>query len=167
MLERLAVSALTREGRYAAFHLAATNFIPGEGPGVFLARSSVSLPDTAHDDCADKRELGSNPVQGGRRDQNHIWDVFDTSTENGLRAGTAPTGLVSLIDVLDVASRFGQSGSSAIDPLSDATALAYHTRFDRGGPMPQGDRWDLQAPHGAIGLGDILDVAAQFGLTCA
>jgi len=39
--ESLGMIALTPDGRYAAFHSGATNFLPGEGAGVFLAGTSV------------------------------------------------------------------------------------------------------------------------------
>lgn len=103
---------------------------------------------------------------GGLRDPFSIWDVFDTRTENGLGAGAALTGVVGIEDVLDVAGHVGQRGTPSADPLSDASGPSYHTRFDRGGPQPGGDPWDLAPANGSIGLGDILDAANQFGLMC-
>lgn len=123
-------------------------------------------PDTDKDGCSDGQEMGQNPSAGGRRNPLSIWDVFDTSTANGLGAGSALMGAVSLSDILDVAGHFGQLGNPATNVLSNAAGPGYHTRFDRGGAAPGGDRWDLIAPDGAIALSDVLDAAVQFGLVC-
>jgi hypothetical protein len=63
----------------------------------------------------------------------------------------------------------------ASDPLSTPNPPAlppgmranYHPAYDRGGPIPGEDIWDLLPPDGSIGAGDIAAAVVQFGHTCA
>ena len=122
--------------------------------------------DTDLDGCANAREQGSSPGLGGQRDFLYFWDVFDTDTENGLNAGTALSGTVTIGDIFAVAGHFGDTGDAGIDPLSDASGDGYHTRFDRGdqtGP----NSWNRAPADGSITIGDIFAVAAQFGVNCS
>ena len=54
------------------------------------------------------------------------------------------------------------------DPLTvPPPASAYHTAFDRGGVIPEGDPWDLLPANGNIDLmNDIFGVAFSFGHNC-
>ena len=124
--------------------------------------------DTDGDGCTDvaEQQPKSFAQQGGGRNPKYFWDVYDTDTENGLSAGTALTGIVTVGDVFAVAGHFGGTGDPGIDPLSDASGAGYHTRFDRGdiiGP----NNWNRAPADGAITIGDIFAVAAQFGLHCS
>ena len=68
---------------------------------------------------------------------------------------------MSITDIFVVAGHFGDSGSTSIDPLSDASGPGYHTRFDRSDDgSPSGP------PDGSVTIGDIFLVAGQFGLNC-
>jgi hypothetical protein len=122
-------------------------------------------PDSDADGCLDGAELHSSAARGGLRDPLYLWDVFDTDTENGLNAGTALTGTVAIGDIFAVAGHFGDTGDSGIDPLSDASGAGYHTRFDRGDIIGAND-WNRAPADGAVTIGDIFAVAAQFGLDC-
>ncbi len=123
--------------------------------------TNPALVDTDLDGCGDGDELGTVASLGAGRDPTNFWDVFDTDTENGLNAGTALAGAVSIGDIFAVAGRFGATGSTSIDPLSDASAPGYHTRFDRSD-----DKSPSGPPDGAITIGDIFSAAGQFGLAC-
>lgn len=125
-----------------------------------------AIQDTDFDGCSDQEELGPNQSLGGLRDFTNFWDFFDTHTENGLNAGTRLAGLVDIGDILNIVLRFGQSGDPNIDPLSDATAMSYHTRYDRGGPMAGQNPWNRNPPDGLIEIGDILAAVQQFGHSC-
>ena len=57
---------------------------------------------------------------------------------------------------------FGDTGDSRIDPLSDAKGPGYHTRFDRG-DIIGANNWNRAPANGAIAIGDVFAVAAQFG----
>jgi hypothetical protein len=123
--------------------------------------------DTDLDGCNDGAELGGDPGTGGMRNPNHFWDFFDTNTENSLGAGGHLAGNISLEDIFNVASHFGQSGDPAGDPLSDASNFdQYHTRFDRGGQIGA-NAWNQAAADGSITITDIFAVAGQFGHACA
>ena len=126
--------------------------------------------DSDSDGCDDDKEHGPNPTLGGLRNPNNPWDFFDTP------AGTPPgrDQMVNIIDIAAVVLRFGTVSSP---PLTEEEALAqaltppvdltsYHAAFDRGGPIPGEDLWDLLAPDGAINVLDLGAVIAQFGHTC-
>jgi subtilisin family serine protease len=121
--------------------------------------------DTDDDGCTNIQEYGLTPAQGGLRNPLDFWDVFDTDTENGLNAGAALTGTVTIGDIFAVAGHFGDTGDPGIDPLSDASGAGYHTRFDRGDQIGQ-NSWNRAPADGSVTIGDIFAVAAQFGLNC-
>lgn len=121
--------------------------------------------DADQDGCSDQAENGPLPELGGQRDYLNIWDVFTLDAQDaggnnvGLGQGVALKANINIPNILLLASHFGDTGDTKIHPLSDATGPGYHTRFDRG-PL-QGD-----PPDGAVGILDILQMAAQFGLIC-
>jgi len=170
--ERLAMIALTPDGRYAAFHSEATNFVPGEGAGVFVARTSVgSEADTDDDGCLDTQELGAQASLGGQRNVYNFWDFFDVWTGTPL----ARDRTVTVGDIGAVVARFGASRQpppTKEEALAEALtppppAPAYHAAYDRGGVIPGQELWDLLPPDGSVTVGDIGAVVAQFGHSCA
>ena len=58
-----------------------------------------------------------------------------------------------------------QALAEALTPPTDLRS--YHAAFDRGGPVPGQNLWNLLPPDGQITVGDIGAVAAQFGHSCA
>ena len=107
---------------------------------------------------------------GGLRDPNYFWDFFDVYA--GLPAER--DGAVSISDIGAVVARFG----SFVEPVptkeeafAEALTLppaapAYHTAFDRGGPLPGQNLWNLLPPDGSVNIGDIAAAVAQFGHSC-
>ena len=130
---------------------------------------SYLAPDSDRDGCADARELGPNPTLGGQRDPNSFWDFFDVSV-----AGSPRDGAVNAFDIGAVVLRFGaflqpppakpEALAQALTPPPDATS--YHAAYDRGGPIPGQNLWNLLPPDGAIDAFDIGAVVVQFGHTC-
>jgi hypothetical protein len=122
-------------------------------------------PDADSDGCSDAREAqtaAGSQVAGGRRDPNHFWDFFDTPDNTNVRDRA-----VTVADIARVVSRFGSSGSTAIDPLSPKPAApGYHTAFDRSPAPPGSDPWDLGAADGSITIGDVAGTVVQFGHSC-
>ncbi len=129
----------------------------------------VAPGDADVDGCTDVQEQQpkANASAGGGRDPLSFWDFFDTETENGRNAGTHLAGDVSINDILNIVLRFALTGDPAIiDALSDAKAMTYHTRYDRGGPIPGQNAWNLRPPNGSIDISDILAAVFQFGDNC-
>ena len=132
-------------------------------------RASVEN-DVDGDGCSDGEELGPLAVDGGQRDPNDFWDVYDVPT--GLPA--ARDRSMNIGDIGGVVARFGATREpppTEAEALAEAltsppTAPAYHAAFDRGGPGPGGDLWDLRPPDGAVSVVDIASSVAQFGHTC-
>lgn len=122
--------------------------------------------DPDRDGCVNAQEAGPSQGMGGRRDPLWFWDMFDTQTENGQGAGSSLVGIVETSDIAQVVLRFGKTGDRNIDPLSDASAMAYHTRYDRSPAKPGADPWDLNRPDGVIVSNDIFFVVQQFGHRC-
>lgn len=118
--------------------------------------------DSDGDGCDNALELFSDPAKGGMRDPNNPWDFFDTPNNANVR-----DSVISVADLVRIIDRFGASGSPAIDPHSPPPVTGYHTAFDRGGPPPGGDPWDLQAPNGSITAPDVFYLVGQFGHSCA
>ncbi len=127
--------------------------------------------DDDNDGCSDFQEDGFDQALGGLRDSQYFWDFFDVHT--GLPAER--DGAVSISDIGAVVARFG---SSVEPPLTKEQALAealtpppaapaYHAGFDRGGPIPGQNLWNLLPPDGSVSIGDIGAAVAQFGHTCA
>jgi hypothetical protein len=114
---------------------------------------------------------------GGMRDAGNPWDFFDVPTGSGLARDRA----VSAADVAAVVARFGSNDATTgtfdrdSDPHSAPNPAImpagarqnYHPAYDRGGPAPGGDLWDLLPPDGTISAGDIAAVVNQFGHSCA
>ena len=127
--------------------------------------------DTDGDGCTDSQENGPSETVGGQRDYLSFWDFYDTP------AGSPPgrDRRVNIVDIGALVLRFGTvSGplptkeewlAAALTPPSDLTG--YHAAFDRGGPIPGEDLWDLLPPDGAINIIDIGAMVIQFGHTCA
>ena len=127
-------------------------------------------PDDDNDGCTDEQELDSNPSQGGLRDPHSFWDFFDVPIgEPAVRNQS-----ISIGDVGAVVARFGtfreppptkeESFAEALMPPPPAPA--YHAAFDRGGSIAGANPWNLRPPDGAITVGDIGAVVAQFGHSC-
>ena len=119
-------------------------------------------PDDDNDGCMDEQELGTSATLGGQRDPHNFWDFFDTPT------GTPPQRdrAVTIADVGAVVSRFGTTGDPGIHPLSTPPATGYHTAFDRSPLDLDGGPWNLGPADGAVIIGDIGAVVAQFGHSC-
>lgn len=126
--------------------------------------------DTDNDGCTDEQELGPNPIVGGLRDPNYFWDFSDVWTGSPPEKNRA----VSISDVGAVVARFGATRETVPtkqDALAEAQtppppAPAYHAAFDRGGPIPGQNLWNLLPPDGSINIGDIGAIVAQFGHSC-
>jgi alpha-tubulin suppressor-like RCC1 family protein len=139
--------------------------------------TATDAPDSDSDGCSDAQEGGPNAPQGGRRDPNNPWDFFDVPSGTGLTRDRA----VSAADIAAVVARFGSNDATPGDFDRDSDphttpnpAMSppgarqnYHPAYDRGGPMPGGDVWDLLPPDGSIAAGDIAAAVAQFGHSCA
>ena len=132
-------------------------------------------PDDDNDGCTDAQELGPNEVAGGGRDPAYFWDFMDQWLFNAEKNAWQRDGTVVLGDIGAVVARFGtflvpeptKSEALAAALTPPAALTGYHASADRGGADPQGDPWDLLPPDGAITVGDIGAVVAQFGHTCA
>jgi hypothetical protein len=118
--------------------------------------------DDDNDGCTDSQELGPDAQFGGRRQPHIFWDFFDTPDGANVR-----NKAVTLLDIFQVANRFGALGDPTINPLSPPPpAPAYHTAFDRSPAAAGDDAVNIGAPDGAIVIIDVLAVAAQFGHIC-
>ena len=126
--------------------------------------------DTDGDGCTDTQENGPNEALGGQRDYLNFWDFFDVPV------GTPPKRdkMVNIIDIGGIVLRFGSASdppptkqealAEAFTPPPDLTS--YHAAFDRGGPNPGEDFWDLQGPDGSINIIEIGAAVIQFGHSC-
>ncbi len=135
--------------------------------------------DNDLDGCTDRQELSLEPTTGGRRDYKYFWDFYDVWTHPvGDPIGWERDKVVTIVDILGVASRFGanDSGPGTFDRNSDplttpnpATGTPrerYHPSYDRG-PIIGASNWNVAPADGAINLpDDILGVARQFGHSC-
>lgn len=116
--------------------------------------------DTDQDGCSDGEEVApkSEAVLGGGRNPLYFWDFFDPSRNKA----------VGFTDFLALVERRHAVGDPDIDPLSDPPPPpAYHTRFDRGGQIPEGNLWEEQPPNGSIGFADFLSLVRQNHATCS
>ena len=132
--------------------------------------TNPNLVDTDQDGCADGEEIGSIPALGGQRDPTSYWDFYDTPT------GSPPqrNKVVNIIDIGAIVLRFSaeidppptkqEALAEALTPPPDLTS--YHAAFDRGGPIPGEDLWDLMGPDGTINILDIGAAVIQFTHTC-
>ncbi len=121
---------------------------------------AFSPTDVDGDGCGNWAEHGSNSGVGGERDSLNVWDFFDTPDSENARDGT-----ISVADIARVIMHFGATGDPTIDPLSFPWGVAYHTAFDRGGPVGA-NLWDQAPPNGSIAIDDIGAIVAQFGHSC-
>lgn len=109
--------------------------------------------DTDGDGCADQRENGTDPIQGGLRDPSNPWDFYNLP---GLQ-GQDPDNVIDLTnDILGVILHYAPTGAEP----------EYGVTYDRGqssGPHP----WNMTTPDGVIDLSnDILGVIMQYGHDC-
>jgi len=104
--------------------------------------------DSDGDHCPDVRELGDDPVLGGKRNPLDFWDFFDVTGE----------GAIDLGDALDILARFGAlPGTPAYDPI-----------YDRYIPDTQRPWAPAQAVGNEVGI-DIKDALVNlqsFGALC-
>jgi hypothetical protein len=101
-------------------------------------------------------------MTGGLRNRLNFWDFYDTP----FMPGNVRDRVVNMADHMRVISRFGATGSTAINPLSaPPPAPAYHTAFDRG-PTSGPNAWNLTMPNGSISSTDIFAVVGQMGHDC-
>ena len=127
-------------------------------------------PDSDRDGCADAREPGASPTLGGQRDPASFWDFYDVPAGTPLQRDQR----VNIIDIGAIVLRFGAVSDqppTKQDALAEALTTpldltSYHAAYDRGGPIPGEDLWDLQGPDGAINILDIGAAVIQFGHTC-
>jgi alpha-tubulin suppressor-like RCC1 family protein len=116
--------------------------------------------DDDQDGCSDVAEQNTTPgsqTSGGLRNYQNFWDFFDPDLN---KAVAGP-------DFFAVLSRFGATGSPAIDPLTTPPAPpAYHTRFDRGSSSGP-NAWNLTQADGSIAGTDFFAVLVQFGHDCS
>ena len=132
--------------------------------------TNPAVVDTDQDGCADGEEVGSNVSLGGQRDPLSFWDFFDVPV-----AGSPRNQRVDAFDISAVVLRFGafvQPPPTKEEALDQALTLppdmtSYHAAFDRGGPIPGENLWNLLPPDGAINAFDIGAVVVQFGHTCS
>jgi hypothetical protein len=142
-----------------------TPLVPTMPTGACVVAVSFSLyADTDKDGCTDVEEMGPNNMLGGQRNRLLFWDFFDTPTGPSLQRDKVAT----VADIAAVVSRFGATGSTAIDPLSmPGAAPAYHTAYDRTDDPGSADRWKLLGPNGSLTIEDIVMEVNQFGTTCS
>ncbi len=127
--------------------------------------------DDDNDGCSDQEEQGVRAAEGGQRDPHNFWDFYDVYTGDP----PARNQVVSISDIGAVVARFGsfqQPPPSNEQALAEAQtppppAPAYHASYDRGGPIPGQNIWNLRSPDGAVNVVDIGAVVAQFGHSCA
>ncbi len=121
--------------------------------------------DDDGDGCSNMQELGTDPRQGGLRDPNNPWDLFDPNMD----------GTVGFADLLLLAQHmhtndsFGQASINRYsDPFTtpDPGPGRYHPRFDRGMHVGAGG-WNIGAPDGTIGFVDLLALIGQMHHSCA
>ena len=121
------------------------------------------LVDSDSDGCTDVQEAGLSAGLGGLRDPENYWDFFNTPDVNNIRDRQ-----IDITDIGNLVARFGALGEPEGDPLSPPPyAPAYHTAFDRGGPIPGENLWNLLPANGSIDIIDIGAMIIQFGHTCA
>ena len=119
--------------------------------------------DSDGDGCTDFTEHGTTAALGGQRDHLDYWDFFDTPDASNYR-----NRQIDITDIGAVVARFGAIGEPDGDPRSPPPpAPAYHTAFDRGGPIPGENLWNLLPADGSINILDIGAMVVQFGHTCA
>lgn len=142
-----------------------TPLFPTLPTGSCLVSVSLSLyADSDRDGCTDTEEMGSDNMLGGQRNRLLFWDFFDVPTGPSLTRDKVDT----VGDIAAVVSRFGGTGSPAMDPLSmPAPAPAYHTAYDRTDDPGSADRWRILGPNGSLTIEDIVLSVAQFGTTCS
>jgi Tol biopolymer transport system component len=120
--------------------------------------------DDDADGCSDVAEAGTDPMDGGMRDELNFWDFFDVPSGPSLLRD----GAVSGPDFFAILGRIGSSGNPAIDPRSTPDAApAYHTAYDRSSPPPGGEVWDSGAADGTVAGTDLFLLLAQFGHECS
>ena len=137
-----------------------------------LALPTPVLPsgDSDGDGCTDAQEAGPKESAGGRRDPLSFWDFYDVYT-------SLPPLRDRAITVGDIGAVVARFGAFVEPPPTEELALtqaltlpppapAYHAAFDRGGPLPGQNLWNLQPPDGSINIVDIGAVVAQFGHRC-
>jgi hypothetical protein len=123
--------------------------------------------DVDGDGCANARERLTDEGRGGDRDLTNFWDFYDTP-DSALTAGPPShqrDRAVTIQDIFRVAGRFGATGAATTvaDALSPAPASGYHAGYDRSEVEGK-----LSGPaNGAITIGDVFAVAAQFGHDCS
>ena len=119
--------------------------------------------DDDNDGCTDVQEATLVPSLGGLRDPHSYWDFFDTPG-----AANSRDRHIDIIDIGALVTRFAAVGEPDGDPLSPPPpAPAYHTSFDRGGPIPGQELWNLLQADGSINILDLGAMIVQFGHTCA
>lgn len=139
----------------------------GDGTTINRLAPVYVMRDTDRDGCTDKAEAGSDDATGGNRDPKNHWDFFDTPDQNNVRDqivyGTVTPGATPAVhsDFSAVVDKNGSGGTPTNDPFAapPSTPSNYHPAFDRAP--------SLGPPDGAIGIIDILAVAAQFGDDCS
>ncbi len=130
--------------------------------------------DADLDGCSDKREGGTDPMQGGHRNPFYFWDYADMPVESPPGSGNfARDKRVRIDDVLAVVTRYfanDANGAALVnrnsDPRSAPPAQGYHPAFDRGGivgPL----HWNVRPPDGKIRIDDVLVVVYQYFHDCA
>ena len=95
--------------------------------------------------------------RGGLRDPYNRWDFMDQWI------GGAMDGAVVVGDIGAVVARFGAVGTPGDPKIPPVTVTGYHTQGDRSGALAGSNAWNLKPPDGAIVIGDIGAVVAQFG----
>jgi hypothetical protein len=137
--------------------------------------TAAASPDTDADGCRDGQELGSNPLQGGDRDMNNFWDMFDTPTPAiGSTAGPWPKNrVVSLSDVGAVLYWVGtvDGGGANVngrDYDSDLNANTFDDglEYDRTPSTDPTKPWRSSTANGAVSLQDVGVALGQVGTTC-
>ena len=128
-------------------------------------------PNDDNDGCTDVQELGPSATLGGERNPHNFWDFYDVPAGTPLERDQ----MGNIIDIAAIVLRFGTVSSpppTEEEAFAEALTLppdvtSYHAAYDRGGPIPGQDLWDLRPPDGAINIIDIGAAIVQFGHTCA
>ena len=143
---------------------------PADTPTPAATPTPQPAGDIDGDGCSDAQENGPNEALGGLRDPNNFWDFFDVPV-GGLPRNQA-------VDAFDIGAAVLRFGAFVQPPPTQSEALAqaltlpadttsYHAAYDRGGPIPGQNLWNLLPPNGSIDGFDIGFVVVQFGHTCA
>ncbi|MGB2695657.1 MAG: flexitail domain-containing putative surface protein, partial [Dehalococcoidia bacterium] len=133
--------------------------------------------DHDRDNCATVDELGKVPGSGGLRDPLNFWDMRTVTTGVTATSQGSKDRAVAVGDITAIVGRFGTNdslGAAALNRYSKAKGsnstipvTGYHPQYDSGGGLVgSAGGWNVKGPDGAVAVGDISAIVAQFGHNC-